>query len=66
MNFPLLLAKMFAGSVPVQEFFRQPCCWGFMGVTSLTFLRDTVSQQTSCSIVSYSPSDPCFELFPVS
>lgn len=35
--------------VTVQVLFKQPCWWDFMGVASLTFLGDTVLQQTSCS-----------------
>lgn len=38
-----------------QVMFRQPCCWEFMGVAFLIFLRDTISRQTPCSSCPYSP-----------
>lgn len=33
--------------VIVQFFLSQPCCWGIMNVSSLLFLGNTISQQTS-------------------
>jgi hypothetical protein len=32
----------------VQVLFKQPCCWDFEGVVSLTLLGDKISQRTSC------------------
>lgn len=47
LTFPLCMLHVRC-VVIVQVLFRQPCWWVFMGVASLTFLEDTVSQQASC------------------
>lgn len=48
----------------VSSSFRQPCCLHLVGVTSLTLLGDTISQQISCASGSYSLSASSSQVFP--
>lgn len=50
--------------VIVQVLFRQSYCWGAMGVASMSFLRDTTSQQVSWSSGSYNLSFSSSAMFP--
>lgn len=45
-------------------FFRQLYCWGIMGIFSMSFQGDTVSQQISRSFGSYNLSTPSSPVFP--
>lgn len=52
MSFPLHVSMLTSVAL-VKVMFSQPWWWDYMGVVSLTFPGDIISQQTSCSSDSY-------------
>ena len=62
-NFFPFQVYLYIGVILIQVLFRQPCCWVFIGVASLAFLGDIISQQTFCGSRSiFLPSS--FSTFP--